>query len=179
MLKLVIGGAASGKSEFAQRLIEEDAGGRELVYLATMEAKDSESLARIERHLRLREGRGYRTLERLKDIGGAAELVKKGSFVLLEDITNLCANEMFPDPETVIRDAPGLARRITGGIERLCEALGDAGVVAVTGELFSDGRIYDGDVRAYLELLSEVNHELAERAGYVAEIVCGLPDRLK
>ena len=53
MLKLVIGGAASGKSEFAQRLIEEDAGGRELVYLATMESKDSESLATIERHLRL------------------------------------------------------------------------------------------------------------------------------
>ena len=71
MLKLVIGGAASGKSEFAQRLIEEDARGGELVYLATMEAKDRESLARIERHLRLREGRGYATLilcNRIKSI---------------------------------------------------------------------------------------------------------------
>ena len=179
MLKLVIGGAASGKSEFAQRLIEEDARGGELVYLATMEAKDRESLARIERHLSLREGRGYRTLECFRDIEGAAELVKEGSFVLIEDITNLCANEMFPGPETVIRDASGLARRITDGIERLCAALGNGEAVAVTGELFSDGRVYDGDVRAYFKLLSEVNFKLAERAEYVAEIVCGLPNRLK
>ncbi len=179
MLKLVIGGAASGKSEFAQRLIEEDAGGGELVYLATMEARDKESLTRIERHVRLREGRSYRTVECCRDIGRAAELIKEGSFVLIEDITNLCANEMFSDRGTVIRDVLGLAGRITDGIERLCETAGSGEAVAVTGELFSDTNVYEGDVRTYLKLLSEVNRRLAERAQYVAEIVCGLPNRLK
>ena len=179
MLKLVIGGAASGKSEYAQKLIEKDAKGRELVYLATMEAKDRESLARIERHLKLREGLGFCTLERFRDIGSAAALVREGSFVLIEDITNLCANEMFPDPGTVIRDVGGLAEKITDGIEKLCMALGSGEAVAVTGELFSDGKVYDEDVMTYLKLLSEVNYRLAERAFQVDEIVCGLPDRLK
>ncbi len=191
MLKLIIGGAASGKSGFAQNLIEEDAKTGELVYLATMEAQDPESLKRIEKHIGMREGKGYRTIEQARDIEKASEGIKKGSFVLIEDITNLCANEMFPvcyneayekdlfDKSDTDRSIKQLTQKITEGIEELCLSLEGGEVVAVTGELFSDTASYDEDVTAYLKLLSGVNYELAKRADYVAEIICGLPNVIK
>ena len=62
MFTLVTGGAASGKSEYAESLAMRLPGRR--IYLATMRPADPESLARINRHRRLRQGRGFDTLER-------------------------------------------------------------------------------------------------------------------
>ena len=62
MFTLVTGGAASGKSEYAESLALRLPGRR--IYLATMRPADPESLARINRHRLLRQGRGFDTLER-------------------------------------------------------------------------------------------------------------------
>ena len=68
MFTLVIGGAASGKSEYAESLLLGRPGPR--YYLATMEpAADGECRARIERHRALRAGKGFATIER--EIGRA------------------------------------------------------------------------------------------------------------
>ncbi len=68
MLTLIIGGAASGKSEFGENLVLSLPGQR--VYTATMEPWDDECLARIRKHRRQREGKGFLTLERYRDLGG-------------------------------------------------------------------------------------------------------------
>ena len=61
MLSLVIGSAASGKSEFAERLA--CAGEQPRIYLATMQPLDSECRERIEKHRQARAGRGFETVE--------------------------------------------------------------------------------------------------------------------
>ena len=69
MLTLVLGGAASGKSEYAERLAVE-AGGRKF-YLATMKPFDAECEARIKKHRAARQKKGFETVEQYT---GIAEL---------------------------------------------------------------------------------------------------------
>ena len=162
MFTLVIGGAASGKSEYAERIVTGLDGPR--FYLATMEPFGPEAESRIARHRKMRAARGFETAERYTDIGNAP--VPDGANVLLEDMGNLTANEMFrPDgrgPEAIFPAVEALLAR--------CRHL-----TIVTNEVFSGGTDYAGDTLCYLEALGEINCRLAARADRVAEVICGLP----
>ena len=91
MLTLVIGGSGSGKSSFGEKLAQES--NSKLYYLATMIPYGDEGKRRVERHLKLRKGKGFETIEEYMDIGSIDIPYK--SCVLLEDLTNLVANNMF------------------------------------------------------------------------------------
>ena len=166
MLNLIIGGAGSGKSAYAEALVCRLAGPR--LYIATMEARDAESRARIERHREQRRGLGFVTLERGTDL--AAAPVPPGCNALLEDLPNLLANELFSP-------AGGGMPSLRRGLEALLSACGS--LTVVTGEVFSDGVAYPAQTRDYMRQLAALNRELAARADFVAELVCGLPNRLK
>ena len=62
MEALVYGGAASGKSRYAEDLLCALSGEGPRIYLATMEAMDEESRARVRRHRALRQNKGFSTL---------------------------------------------------------------------------------------------------------------------
>lgn len=95
MLILVTGGSGSGKSAYAENLVCGLSGTR--VYLATMETKSDEAKARIAKHRAAREGRGFVTVERTKNIGNVT--LPPHANVLLEDMGNLVANELFSKRE--------------------------------------------------------------------------------
>ena len=61
MLTLVLGGAASGKSEYAEALVLRSALPR--YYLATMQVWDAECAARVEKHRKMRAAKQFETLE--------------------------------------------------------------------------------------------------------------------
>lgn len=164
MLVLVSGGAASGKSEFAESLMTARPGPR--LYVATMRLWDKECEARAEKHRRMRAGKGFATLERPEDLAGAD--LPRGHAVLLEDLSNLCANEFFGPPGRA-----GAEERVARGLEQLARR--EELSVVVTNELFSDGVHYDGDTGAYLETLARLNRRAAALAAQVYEVVCGIP----
>lgn len=164
MLILVSGGSGSGKSEFAEGLVV-SAGLKERVYLATMQVWDQESVRRVERHRAMRVGKGFATLE--CPTGLERLEVPAGSAVLLEDLSNLSANEYFSD------DREGAFERVLAGIQRA--AARAELLVVVTNELYSDGVRYDPETAAYLELLARLNRAIAARADGVYEVVCGIP----
>lgn len=166
MLTLVVGGAASGKSEFAENLVLTLPGRR--VYVATMEPYDGECLARIDKHRRQRAGKGFATLECYQNLEGLQ--VPAGANVLLECMSNLLANELY-SPQG------GGTAAVLGGVERLCAQC--AHLTIVTNEVFSGGRDYEGDTLHYLRELGMVNRTLAARADRVVEVVCGCPNVLK
>lgn len=166
MLTLVIGGAGSGKSAFAEALVCRRNGKK--LYLATMLPHGAEALTRIEKHRAQRAGRGFETLERGLDLEHAA--IPAGADILLEDLSNLLANEIF-DPAGGGVDA---ARR---GIEHLISESDN--LTVVTNEIFSDGADYDAESLRYMRLLAELNREIAARADLAVELVCGLPNVLK
>ena len=164
MFTLVIGGAASGKSEYAEDLILR-AGQLPRFYIATMEPLDGECRARIERHRALRAAKGFETVEcytGLEDL----RLTGRGA-ALLECMGNLAANELY-SPRGAGADAEAAILRGIDNLLPQCREL-----VVVSNEVFSGGRAYEGDTLHYLQILAAVNRALAARAGRVAEIVCG------
>lgn len=166
MLIIVTGGSASGKSEYAENLVP-NAGSR--VYLATMEPFGAEAEARIARHRKLREGKGFETIECPVNIGDCFEACR-GRHVLLEDLPNLVANEMF---SSHAHSTAGIAAQILD-LARISESL-----ICVTGILTADGRIYDESTMKYLKELALIERTLAAQADRVIEVVCGQGSELK
>lgn len=166
MLNLIIGGAGSGKSAFAEALVRRLPGER--VYLATMQPLDAESLAKIARHRAQRAAYGFITIERYTDLSGAP--IPAGANVLLEDLANLLANELFSP-------AGGGTESVRRGLDSVI--LRSASLTVVTNELFSGGSDYGPETLVYLRSLAALNRELAARADLAVELVCGLPHVLK
>ena len=165
MLTLVVGGAASGKSAYAERLVLQTALPR--YYLATMQVWDAECAARVEKHRRMRAEKQFETLECPLHLD-TVHLPARGT-ALLEDLGNLTANELY-DPAGAGEAA---ASAILDGLGRLaaqCEHL-----VVVSNEVFSGGANYAGDTDRYLKALAQVNNALAARADAVVRVVCGIP----
>ena len=116
MIILVTGGSGCGKSTWAEKLVQSLPSGKR-VYIATMQVYDRESEIRVQRHRAQRAGLGFRTVECEKDLASAP--VEDGSVVLLEDLVNLTANEMFDggNPARIVPALRDLAARFpTAGI---------------------------------------------------------------
>ena len=115
MLILITGASGSGKSEYAEKICCELAGSAKKYYIATMQIYDAEGEKKVERHRKLRAGKGFLTIESPMNVGkirfvcagesGQAqyrqEAERKGQCssekksALLECMSNLTANEMF------------------------------------------------------------------------------------
>lgn len=165
---LVTGGSASGKSAVAERLCVKL--GKPAAYIATMQPFGKDAAYRIDRHRKLRAGKGFLTVEQYTAISMVADkLGGQADTLLIECLSNLCANEIFsPEgagPETESRIAQGIA------------ALGDRyeNVIVVTNEIFSDGIAYPWETMDYIQTLGRLNTRLAQWADSVVEVFCGIP----
>ena len=165
MLTLVVGGAGSGKSAYAESLVLRSMAARR-VYAATMEPRGREALERIQKHRIMRENKWFVTAERFTDLEHLN--VPPDSAVLLEDVGNLCANELF-SPAGSPENAAGAILR---GVEHLRRKSRD--LVIVSNEVFTGGADYQGDTVRYLSILSYVNRRLAELADNVCEVAGGI-----
>ncbi len=165
MTLLITGGSGCGKSTYAEKLIGRMPEGRR-VYIATMQVYADESVSRVAQHSEQSADKGFETLECPKDL--AAAPVPAGSTVLLEDLPNLLANEMFDggDPERILPALKALSLK--------CENL-----IIVTNDVFSDGVSYPPSTQAYLIKLAGINQEAAKRAECVIEVVYSIPLALK
>ncbi len=176
MLTLIIGDAASGKSEYAEGLAMKLCEKR--IYLATMKEDGPESLERIEKHRRMREGKGFITYECPLISAGSDLSYEEDTFkdacVLIEDIPNLLANEMFSARSDDRVDPVSLI------CKWMAEIAGySSHIVIVTGNLFSGGYLYDTATLDYLRKLADINRILAGMSDNVIEVTCGIADALK
>lgn len=162
-LILVIGGAASGKSEFAETLV---CGlGETRLYLATAEAGDDEMAAKIATHA-ARRGAGWRVVEAPLD---PAPALRGPHPVLFDCATMWLTNHLMAGSDLE------LAR------EALLEALtaSPAPVAVVTNEVGQGIVPADALTRRFREAQGRLNIALAARADCVVQVVAGLPNVLK
>lgn len=167
MVILVTGGSKSGKSKIAEELLS---GIGRKIYLATMEPFGEEAKAAISRHRKLREGKGFETVERSRDIRGS-DIPNGTEGILVECLSTLCANEIFSGNEK----AP--VEKIVSCIKLLKEKTNR--LVIVTSSVDRDGIEYTAEVENYIRVLCEVNSRVAEFSDVVIEAVCGIPVMLK
>lgn len=193
MITLVTGGSGSGKSAYAESLLSSCEGIR--YYIATMQIYDAEGEKKVERHRKLRAGKGFLTIESPMNVGkirfacaGEAEQEQyrkeaerkvQGSSekksALLECMSNLTANEMFT--KDGMKSEEEVVEKIVSEIQTLSQKLDN--LVIVTNNVFEDGVIYDAGTMEYLRALGRINAALARLADRVAEVVVGIPVELK
>lgn len=187
------GGSGSGKSAYAESLLSSCEGIR--YYIATMQIYDTEGEKKVERHRKLRAGKGFLTIESPINVGKIqfacagkaeqaqyrqeAEMKVQGNAekksALLECMSNLTANEMFT--KDGIKSAEEVVGKIVSEMQTLSQKLDN--LVIVTNNVFEDGVIYDAGTMEYLKALGRINAALARLADRVAEVVVGIPVELK
>ena len=172
MFIVVTGGSGSGKSFYAEGQITQLADPARF-YLATMQCYDDETRKRIDRHRKMRAGKGFVTVERPLNLKDLTVPEHEGTCsVLLECMSNLAANEMF-DPAGSGEDAYEALRQGIDSLLAQCDNL-----VVVTNEVFSDGVRYDPSTVKYIELMGRINRYMAEKADRFTEVVYGIPVNL-
>jgi adenosylcobinamide kinase / adenosylcobinamide-phosphate guanylyltransferase len=180
-LILILGGARSGKSSYAEALASSVAGERPVLYLATATPDDDEMRARIAEHQAARPAH-WRTLEAPLDPAGAlaSELeAMPAPVVLLDCVTVLAANLLFDGAPHVSEDidvAAGAAR-----LERALDALlalyrrGNFTLIVVSNEV-GMGIVPAYPLgRAYRDILGRVNARLAHAADATLLMLAGMP----
>ena len=192
MMVVVTGASGSGKSEYAEGVAVKLAGKGDLYYLATMRVYGEEGVRRVERHRKLRAGKGFQTAECPVKVDEAfAQVCMSESLeqtcdtshgrirmpvALLECMSNLVANEMFP--ETVGDEInANCVENIVRQIRYLKDQTGH--LVIVTNQIFEDGIIYEPETMEYIRNLGQINQQLAEMADSVIEVVAGIPIFIK
>ena len=165
-LSLVIGGARSGKSTFAEGLVT--ATPRPRRYIATAEAWDDEMCDRIARHRQDR-GADWLTVEAPLDLAAALAKAEPGEVVLVDCATLWLTNHMLADHDLNAK---------TG---ELLTALAScaAPVVMVSNETGWGIVPENALARRFRDEQGRLNQRLAAQAGLVVTVIAGLPMVLK
>lgn len=169
MRLLFIGGCKSGKSSTAQRMARALACGKPMYYWATMEPHDGEDLARIRRHIADRDGWGFTTIERARDLTAGLEAVRPEGTVLFDSVTACLAAQMFEGGSMDM----GAPRRVAEQIAAISRV--PAHFVCVCDGIWQGGEDYDPWTAAYTAGLAGICRTLAAEFDVVCEMTMGLP----
>ena len=164
---LVLGGARSGKSRFAQRIAERASS---VAFVATAKAVDDEMRDKIRRHQQQRPNH-WRTVEEPLELARVVvECGPQCEVLLVDCLTLFVANVLEAGPEM-------LDARIDGVIDALRTV--ETSVVLVSNEVGSGVVPAYPLGRQFQDLLGEVNQRVASVADNVLFMVAGLPLALK
>jgi len=178
---LIIGGAGSGKSHFAQELALKS--GEPVLFVATAVAGDEEMQQRIEEHKRTRSA-AWSTLEVTTQVGSQIEQKIGGAKVVIVDCITLLVNNILgqhSDQTGEQSDAPLIEKRLIAEVGELIECINrvDASFIIVTNEV-GLGLVPANRVgRLYRDLLAKANQMLAQAADEVYLMVAGLSVQIK
>ena len=178
---LIIGGARSGKSSFAQELALKS--GSAVLFVATAGAGDEEMRQRIEQHRKVRPST-WQTLEATIHVGRQiAQHIGQSQTVIIDCITLLINNifqqhDQHNDEEI---EAALIEKEVMARIGELvnCIDQSDASFIIVTNEV-GLGLVPANKVsRLYRDLLGKANQMLVQHADDVYLMVAGMPVKIK
>ena len=188
-LTLILGGARSGKSTFAEQRAKE-LGGDSVLYVATSETKDEEMQQRVEKH-RADRPSGWETVEASRNVAQVLRAARSGAKVILLDcMTFLVANHLmdaaapeddpFDDPSSNPFDEK-IESDVVAEVEAIIDYMKetDAEMLVVSNEV-GLGVVPPYELgRAYRDILGRANQILARHADEVLLLVAGIPMKVK
>lgn len=176
-ITLILGGARSGKSSYAQRLAEET--GKSVTFIATAQALDEEMSARIQKH-RAERPADWDTLEMPLEVAIQIQTIKS-DVVILDCITLLVSNLLMQFVKDDIVDEAPFQLAVQREVEEL--------IVSIRAQK-QDWIIISNEVglglvppyqmgRVYRDWLGWANQRLAREADKVILMVAGIPMIIK
>jgi adenosylcobinamide kinase/adenosylcobinamide-phosphate guanylyltransferase len=159
---LVLGGARSGKSRYAESVAMSSR--PPWIYLATAESFDDEMTARIAEH-KSRRSRDWQTIDAPLDLAGALEALPRSATVLVDCLTLWLSNVMLAD------------RDVDAEIQRLEAAmLAHKGPLVLVSNEVGSGIVPENALaRRFRDFQGLLNQRIAARADRVVLVVAGLP----
>ncbi|AWM58678.1 bifunctional adenosylcobinamide kinase/adenosylcobinamide-phosphate guanylyltransferase [Stutzerimonas stutzeri] len=169
MLELILGGARSGKSRFAERLAAES--GLSVTYIATSQALDGEMTERIAHHRERRPAHWALVEEPLQLARVLREQAAAERCLLVDCLTLWLTNLlMLDDPARLAEERDALLECLDGLPGRVLLVSNETGLgVVPLGEL----------TRRYVDEAGWLHQAVAQRAQRVTFMVAGLPMTLK
>jgi len=188
-LTLILGGARSGKSTFAEMRAKE-LGDDSVLYVATSETKDEEMVERVEKH-RSERPSTWGTVEAPRNVAQALRRERSAEkVVLLDCMTFLVANHLmdaaapeddpFDDPSADPFDVQ-IEAEVVAEVEALVAYVQEADVeLLVVSNEVGLGVVPPYELgRAYRDILGRANQILARHADEVQFLVSGIPMKVK
>lgn len=170
MTYFISGGAKCGKSALAQNLTVALSAGGKHYYVATMISSGKEDDERIRRHIADREGMGFETVECFKNILDCLEVGDKNGTFLVDSVTALLQNALFPEEKNYELDLEA-AKRCS---DELVEFAGKVkNVVFVSDYIFSDAERYSESTERYRKCLADIDRRLVQVCDTVVEVSAG------
>lgn len=173
MIELVLGGARSGKSRYAER--QATLSGLPVIYLATGEADDDEMQARIEHH-RQRRPAEWRTVEEPMALGDAIRTYASPETCLLVDCLTLwLSNVLFDDKGQL--QLPLFKQERAALLDTLATCRHH--IILVSNEVGQGVVAADPMTRRFVDEAGFLHQELAQLCDKVILVSAGLPLQLK
>lgn len=170
MIVFISGGAKNGKTTLGQDLAVKLADSSRHYYIATMIPADAEDRERIRLHIEDRAGMGFETIEIGRNILSCLEAADaKGTF-LLDSVTALLLNELFPDPLSCDMDVVA-AEKCGEDLVSLAKSVKH--IIFVSDYIFSDAQRYDDITQTYQKRLAAIDRKLASISDVVLEVSAG------
>ena len=170
MTYFISGGAKCGKSSLAQELAVALSDGGKRYYVATLIPSGAEDDDRIRRHLADREGMGFETLECFQNILDCLETADKSGTFLVDSVTSLLQNALFPAEKNYELDLDG-AKQCGDGLVEFAGKVRHA--VFVSDYIYSDGERYSETTERYRKCLADIDRRLARVCDTVVEVTAG------
>jgi adenosylcobinamide kinase/adenosylcobinamide-phosphate guanylyltransferase len=201
MLHLVLGGARSGKSSFAEACVISQAKIRNVIplYIATAQALDEEMNKRIEHHQALRIPHNWRLLECPELLTEQLDQIDESDFVLIDCLTLWLTNHLMQRQKYIVLNAKNkvldessseemgeysckdIGEYLGKQVDKLVAALErhPATIVVVSNEIGLGVVPMGKETRRFVDHAGWMNQKLAKVAQQVTLVTAGLPMSLK
>ncbi|RVE90037.1 bifunctional adenosylcobinamide kinase/adenosylcobinamide-phosphate guanylyltransferase [Sinorhizobium meliloti] len=165
---LVLGGARSGKSTFAEKLVE--ATGSPMHYLATGRAFDEEMQERIALHQATRQGKGWTTHEEPLDLVGLLRRINEPGRAVLIDCLTLWVTNLMMEERDMAAEFAALAAFLPEARSRLVFVSNEVGLGIVPENRMA---------RDFRDHAGRLHQIVAEKSAEVYFVAAGLPLKMK
>lgn len=177
MIRLISGGARSGKSTFGEEIFK---GRNDITYIATAKCNDSEFEERIKKH-RARRNCKWTTKECYKDLD---RVVSLNSGYFLDCISNMIANityDITAGREIDRNDEDIIYNAVIVELEKFISIIRkeNKDLIIITNEVGSGIVPLEKLSRVFRDVQGRVNNYLAEQVDSVSFMVCGLEIKIK
>ena len=167
---LILGGARSGKSRYAERLAIQS--GKKLIYIATATVFDDEMQQRVEQHKTDRQNQDWTTVEEPIALADAIQQNDDSESVILVDCLTLWLNNLL-----AISDMDSNKAQLETEVTALLNTLNNIqGMVIFVSNEVGQGIVPLGELsRQFVDEAGRLHQQLAQKVDHVVLMVAGLP----